>query len=190
MTHCVDPSKIEQIVGVDRHRADHYGRAVSADKRVYILHPHDCVDTHSDLRECRFSVALDRGIDPGEWSGMEDRPVRLAVCDGRLTPAEADVLRRLADRLAAALDLVLHDAHPVYPSTAKWHGGIGGQAITPHCSIINGGPPGDDWAQFDLPSKPLRDYIDHQQARFDLHGTKDDLKREWLAALDPDKESK
>lgn len=47
--------------------------------------------------------------------------------------------------LATALYLALHDAHPVYPSTAKWNGGVGGAAVTSHCSFTQGQPTGDDW---------------------------------------------
>ncbi|AMS02626.1 hypothetical protein BJD55_gp140 [Gordonia phage Yvonnetastic] len=71
---------------------------------------------------------------------------------------EVAKLRRHADRLALTLDLVLHDAHPVYANTSGWRGGIGGSALTPGCSIIDP-PPDSDWTQYDLPSKPLREYL-------------------------------
>lgn len=90
-------------------------------------------------------------------------------------------MRRHAERLAAALDLVLHDAHPIYGSTALWHGGIGGQALTSHCAIINGAPPGEEWSEYDLPSKPLREFI--QEHPFDLSGAKEELKHELKEML-------
>lgn len=83
-----------------------------------------------------------------------------------------------AERLAAALALVLYDAHPVFGSTSKWRGGVGGQAISPHCSITQGTPPGDEWAEHDLPSRPLREFI--AEHPFDLDAAKQALKQELL----------
>lgn len=90
MTALVPPSEIEQIVGATRHPTHHYGRAVSAERTVYILHSQECRDTHDDLRNCPFSLALDLGIDPerGPWAGMEDRPVRLGRASGHIVPVE------------------------------------------------------------------------------------------------------
>ncbi len=86
MTHFVSADEIEQIVGIERHATRHYARAVSAEQTVYILHSKACRDSGGDLRECDFSVALDRGIDEYEWSESEDRPVRLVIFRGRLVP--------------------------------------------------------------------------------------------------------
>lgn len=86
MTALVPADQIERIVGAPRHRTAHYGRAVTAEQTVYILHSHECLDREPDLRSCRFSVALDRGIEPRDWFGMEDRPVALAVRNGWLVP--------------------------------------------------------------------------------------------------------
>lgn len=72
--------------------------------------------------------------------------------------AELERLRALGDRLAATVSLLLHDAHPVYGSTTTWRGGVGGQALTPVCCIIDG-PPGSEWAQHDLPSDSLREWV-------------------------------
>ena len=71
--------------------------------------------------------------------------------------AEVERLRALGDRLAATVALLLYDAHPVYGSTATWNGGIGGQALTTVCCVIDG-PPGSEWAQHDLPSASLRQW--------------------------------
>lgn len=79
MSALVDPSHIEQIVGVRRSRGWHYGRAVSAEQTVYILHSQRCLDSGIDLRECRFSLALDRGIKLYAWDDMQDRPVILGL---------------------------------------------------------------------------------------------------------------
>jgi len=89
----VPGSEIEAIVGARRDERQHLGRAVSAEETVYILHSEQCRQLHDagtrDMRECLFSLALDRGIDPADWAGMEDRPVVLRARGGRLTPATA-----------------------------------------------------------------------------------------------------
>lgn len=72
---------------------------------------------------------------------------------------EVSRLRECADRLVAALALCLYDAHRSYGSSAKW-GGAGGQTITPHCSITQGHPPGQEWAEGDMLSVPLREYLE------------------------------
>lgn len=81
MTELVDPSEIERIVGAKRHPTRHVGRAVSAEQTVYILHSRECRDSGVDLRECRFSLALDKGINKGLWGNHQDRPVFLDVVD-------------------------------------------------------------------------------------------------------------
>lgn len=86
MAERVDPSKIEGIVGRERHRTEHYGRAVSREQTFYILHSQMCRDTYEDLRECSFSLALDNGIDQSLWADLPDRPVRLGVDHGLLIP--------------------------------------------------------------------------------------------------------
>lgn len=86
MTNLVPAERIEKIVGVARHRQVHYGRAVSAEQTVYILHSQRCLDSGVDLRDCRFSVALDAGIKLKHWDGLEDVPVGLGVWEGRLIP--------------------------------------------------------------------------------------------------------
>jgi hypothetical protein len=88
MSNLVPADDIERIVGINRHRRAHYGRAVSAEQTVYILHSRECLDSGIDLRACRFSVALDRGIDERNWSGMEDQPVPLGVLNQLLIPLE------------------------------------------------------------------------------------------------------
>lgn len=86
MSDLVNPSDIERIVGVKRGRSLHCGRAVSDEQMVYILHSRMCVDTGTDLRNCRFSIALDRGINERAWAGHEDRPVMLGIRNGLLIP--------------------------------------------------------------------------------------------------------
>lgn len=91
MTDLVRTEDIERIVGIERHQTAHYGRAVSAEQTVYILHSHDCKNSGIDLRRCRYSEALDRGILMAQWTGYEDRPVLLWFDSGpneRLVPLE------------------------------------------------------------------------------------------------------
>ncbi|MFC7450529.1 hypothetical protein [Rhodococcus daqingensis] len=86
MSDLVPDDQIERIVGVGRHRKAHFGRAVSSEQTVYVLHSRECRDSGRDLRECRYSVALDLGIDPDRWAGDQDVPVVLGVWNGRLIP--------------------------------------------------------------------------------------------------------
>jgi hypothetical protein len=86
VTELVDPAEIETIVGVWRHPVDHVARARSAEQKVYILHSVACVSVTADLRECPFSVALDRGIDLEVWKDLEDRPVTIEIRDDRVVP--------------------------------------------------------------------------------------------------------
>lgn len=96
MTDLVPAEDIERIVGIERHLTRHYARAVSAEQTVYILHSRDCRDLGDDLRDCRFSRALDKGIDEGIWMDHEDKPVRVEVTRmGRLVPVVPGM--RLAD---------------------------------------------------------------------------------------------
>jgi hypothetical protein len=89
MSSLVPAGDIERIVGADRHPTEHWGRAVSAERQVYILHSVACVASGVDLRECKYSRALDRhGIDMRSWRGREDQPVKLDLLVGmRLAPA-------------------------------------------------------------------------------------------------------
>lgn len=84
MTERVPADEIEGIVGRRRDLDRHFARAVSAEQTVYILHSHECLVEHEDLRECLFSVALDAGIDVAEW--VEDEALVVEVHDGRLRP--------------------------------------------------------------------------------------------------------
>ena len=93
MSELVPRSEIEETVGAPRHRQAHYGRAVTVEQTVYILHSKRCLESGIDLRDCRFSVALDKGIELGNWEGKTDTPVVLGVWNGRLIPiakVEAD----------------------------------------------------------------------------------------------------
>jgi hypothetical protein len=91
MSSLVPATDIERIVGVERHQTEHYARAVSKEQTVYILHSADCLRTTPDLRECPWSLALDRGIDPDEW--VQDAPVKVRVRDGLLVPGRPDAVQ-------------------------------------------------------------------------------------------------
>lgn len=95
MTNIVPSSEIEGIVGASRHPTDHIARAVSAEHAlrvdgselllvVYILHSQACLESCGNLRNCSFSLALDRGI-AGIWP--EDQPIVVDIVGGRLVPA-------------------------------------------------------------------------------------------------------
>lgn len=90
MSELVPAEDITRIVGTDRHPTLHYGRAVSTEDTVYILHSQQCLDSGIDLRDCDYSTALDEGINVGyhgaPWNGYEDKPVPLAIWNGRLIP--------------------------------------------------------------------------------------------------------
>lgn len=87
------------------------------------------------------------------------------------------------ERLAAALALALHDAHPVYANTTGWRGGVGGQSMTTGCSFIDP-PPDADWTQYGLLSVPLREFLDKYPG-YDLHLAKRTLREELLEKLYP-----
>ena len=88
MTDLVPADQIEQIVGIQRHPYRHYARAITAEQTVYILHSQACRDTVPDLRECIYSIALDRGIDAvaDEWEGCYDSPQHVVPYCGWLVP--------------------------------------------------------------------------------------------------------
>lgn len=89
MVEVVSADAIEGVVGAMRHAVHHIGRAVTSEQRVYILHSEQCrARPETDLRQCPYSAALDRGIDPKRWEGFEDQPVRLwfAPFGGLLIP--------------------------------------------------------------------------------------------------------
>ena len=90
MSEIVDPEEIERVVGVRRHATLHFGRAVSGEQRVFVLHSEECVASTADLRKCEYSVALDRGIEALYpwlfWSTRQDQPLPLTIEKGWLVP--------------------------------------------------------------------------------------------------------
>lgn len=106
MSQLVNPDDIEQLVGTTRHATEHWGRAVSAEQTVYILHSAECRSSGRDLRECPYSIALDKGIDDflphTGWRRLQDQPVRLEIARGYLVP---DFQTYRAARAAAAREV-------------------------------------------------------------------------------------
>ncbi|WP_439030252.1 hypothetical protein [Gordonia terrae] len=89
MTDLVPSAEIERIVGVPRHDTKHLARAVSATQTVFVLHSRECLDSGIDLRVCRYSLALDRGIQEDIWSRHCDTPVEIRIRDTRLVPVQS-----------------------------------------------------------------------------------------------------
>lgn len=82
MTNRVPKEDIELKVGRRRDPIRHYGKLRTDDWLMYILHSQECVDSFEDLRECPYSLALDRGVDELEWP--TDVTVHLGISDGSL----------------------------------------------------------------------------------------------------------
>lgn len=78
MADLVPTDQIEDIVGARRHPFKHLARCDTSAEMVYVLHAAGCVASTSDLRLCRYSRALDNGVDD-RWRGWEDRPVVVAI---------------------------------------------------------------------------------------------------------------
>ena len=89
MTDLVPPEDIEKLVGLLRNSWRHVGRAVPEDDIFYIMHSHECLARDIDLRECEFSIALDRGLWKTDWRDYENCPCELKINKaGRLVPAK------------------------------------------------------------------------------------------------------
>lgn len=86
-------------------------------------------------------------------------------------------LKRNQARLAAALNLVLNDAHVMYGSTATWHGGIGGAAMTMGCAFIDPSPK-QEWMHTAAFTQPLRELLNDLDRTFDLPAATEEFKKE------------
>lgn len=62
MTGQVPGDQIEIVVGARRHPREHIIRGIPDDGFAYILHSSECRARYDDLRECPWSLALDRGL--------------------------------------------------------------------------------------------------------------------------------
>ncbi len=84
MTDRVPADRIEALVGAQRHQREHIIRGDYNTGRAYILHPTECLDRYSDLRDCPWSLALDRA---DVWLSS-DEPSFVRVLDGRLVSGD------------------------------------------------------------------------------------------------------
>lgn len=89
---------------------------------------------------------------------MLDEVARLNAANAAQEDARR-AARELEVRVAASLYAVLWSAHSTHGNTAGPRGGIGGQAITAHCHILDPYPSSMNWTQMDLPSEFLREWI-------------------------------
>lgn len=159
-----------------------YGDGVTEPQIGHVEFVAECERQFSEASEWRESQRWrdechDAGHPDDEDCYEHDPALVLLTLRAKVAAVEAH-----ASRLAASLALTLYDAHPVYGSTALWYGGIGGQAITAHCAIINGGPPGMEWTESDLPSMALREFIAATPG-FDLDAAKAAMLADLRAAL-------
>lgn len=83
----VPSDEIEEIVGCLRFKDKHVGYVMSSRKTVYVMHSHYCRDSNVDLRQCKYSLAIEDGIDEEVWSGHMDKPMFVEVEDNTLVPA-------------------------------------------------------------------------------------------------------
>ena len=87
MTERVPATDIERIVGATRDQTRHIIRGDYKTGMAYILHPHECLARYDDLRDCPWSLALDRG---DVWL-PDDQPHHVRLRDGRLVADHAPI---------------------------------------------------------------------------------------------------
>lgn len=80
MTTRVPADQIEQLVHAHRHPTEHIIRGDYTTLTAYILHSAECQDRYADLRDCPWSLALDRA---DVWLST-DQPQFVRIRDGRL----------------------------------------------------------------------------------------------------------
>lgn len=86
MTNKVPSDTIEGLVGEKRSATLHFAKAVSDEKTVYILHSKRCLIETPDLRNCKYSLALDNGIDMLAWEKCMDQTVWVTIEFEKLFP--------------------------------------------------------------------------------------------------------
>jgi hypothetical protein len=88
MSDFVPSDHVEEIVGAKRDNTLHLARAITAEQRVYLLHSVECVEEFEDLRECEFSLSLEKGIYFELWEELFDEAVVVTLGHyGELHPA-------------------------------------------------------------------------------------------------------
>lgn len=65
-------------------------------------------------------------------------------------------------RMAAALNIALNEAHVMYGSTATWHGGMGGAAMTLGCAFTDPSPR-QEWMHLAGLTQPIRQLMEMDQ---------------------------
>ena len=127
MTTLVPAADIEQIVDAPRDAHQHVARLVGG--VVYIMHSKKCVATTADLRDCRFSRALDDGVqadadDADDVDFLAGHPCSVYVTsDGRLRVGERWITEPAHVRALAYATHRIHDGRAVCDgeSTARCH---------------------------------------------------------------------
>lgn len=82
-------------------------------------------------------------------------------------------------RMAAALNIVLFDAHIIYGSTATWHGGMGGAAMTMGCAFVDPSPK-QQWMELAGFSQPLRQLLEMDQ-EIDIQAESEKMRQEFTS---------
>jgi hypothetical protein len=91
--------------------------------------------------------------------------------------AGVERLEKLNARLAATVLMLTYDAHPVWANTAGPGGGIGGQSMTPSCSVIH---PHDKAAwiwEMGIHTEEAREVF--KADKFDYQTIRNELWAEW-----------
>lgn len=82
MSDLVPKDIIEAMVGTERQETVHMARASTKVNRVYLLHSAECLKEYGhDLRDCPFSLAMDKGIDTELWEGCLGVPTAVRISD-------------------------------------------------------------------------------------------------------------
>lgn len=153
--------------------------------------------THSDGTQCvlledgTWFVPLDAGGEgyPCE-QGHGPQTVSVEEIERQFDELEVRIQHTLetCDKLAATVLYLMNDAHPTYGSTTGWHGGIGGQAMTPGCSVIDP-PPGFEFLQMGYPTAEARAWILQRLSegtQINLREMISDLEDGWRAEFEND----
>lgn len=86
MSDRVPADLIERVVGAWRHATRHIIRGDDGGA-AYLMHSRECVSTWDDLRDCPWSIALDRGY---VWL-PDGEPHHVYLIDGSLAADHAPV---------------------------------------------------------------------------------------------------
>lgn len=91
------PEFIETKIGVSRHQRLHIALVSPDEMMVYLSHPEECearLNSRS-LTECRYSYAMDMGIQPELWTHAMNSPQFVIInYKGTLSPVEPVARRR------------------------------------------------------------------------------------------------